>query len=221
MTPTLFCGDALTLELPGQFDLVYADPPYAGCRFKYARKNNSRQWGRDARADFLRELIARIESLRSENGVGALSMGTPELRLLHLFPTKARVFAWVKPYAPNRPGVWPTFAWEPVVAWGRFPNREEQRLSATPKDWLQLSPAVPKRGPGEHENPKPLAFGDWILDLTLGTRPGRVLELYAGTAPVVTQALARGLEAHGVELSRETCESTQHAIGPMLCEVVA
>src|SRR5882672_6186438 len=93
--------DVFSADLPlRHFALVYADPPYAGCRFKYARRNGSRQWGRNARADFLRELIARMDALRCETGVCALSMASPELRLLHLFPSTARVLAWVKPYAP-------------------------------------------------------------------------------------------------------------------------
>jgi hypothetical protein len=178
--------------------LVYADPPYAGCRFKYARRNNSRQWGRNARADFMRELVARMESLRAEEGVCAISMATPELRLLHLFPSNHRVFAWTKPLAPHRPHVWPTYAWEPVVAWGKFPGREEQRASQTPHDWLQLSPKVP-RGSG-HETPKPDAFAEWVINLTLGPRSGAVLELFAGTAPVARAAALRGLPATAVDI---------------------
>jgi methylase of polypeptide subunit release factors len=218
---TLHCGDALTLDLGGRFDLVYADPPYGNCRFKYARGNNSRQWGRDARADFLRELIARVDSLREPHGVGAVSIAVPELRLMSLFPSKARTFAWVKPYAPNRPGVWPTYAWEPVVAWGRFPNRLEQRAAKkTPKDWLHLSPAVPKKG--GHENPKPDGFADWVLDLTLGPRTGKVCELFAGSAPICLAAIARNMEAVAVEMNPDTVEIARHRIGPMLCmEAVA
>lgn len=200
MSVTVLADDVFSAPLPPRaFGLVYADPPYAGCRFRYARGNGSRQWGRNARADFMRELVARIESLRGPDGVGAVSMGTPELALLPLFPSKRRVFAWVKPYAPNRPGVWPTFAWEPVVAWGKFPSREEQRTARqTPKDWLTLSPCVPRKG--GHENPKPLGFAEWLLALTLGPRKGAVLELFAGTGPVVRAASALGLDATAVDL---------------------
>jgi hypothetical protein len=216
----LHCGDVFTAAVGTGFDLVYADPPYANCRFKYARANNSRQWGRDARADFLRELIARLDGLRGPDGVAAISMATPELRLLSLFPSKARVFAWVKPYAPNRPGVWPTYAWEPVVAWGRFPNRVEQRSAKkTPKDWLHLAPAVPKKG--GHENPKPDGFAEWLLDLTMGPRIGRVCELFAGSAPVCLAAIARNNEAVAVEMDPMNVEIARQRIGPMLCEDAA
>ena len=192
-------GDVFEVALPARgFDMIYADPPYAGCRFKYARKNGSRQWGRNARADFMRELVARMESLRSERGICAVSMATPELRLLHLFPSNARVFAWVKPFAPFRPHVWPCFAWEPVVAWGKFCGREEQLASKTPHDWLQLSPKVPKKT--NHETPKPEAFAEWIINTTLGPRRSPVLELFAGTAMLSRVAENLGMEATCVDI---------------------
>lgn len=196
----LILGDVFAVDLPRKsFELVYADPPYANCRFKYARQNKSRQWGRNSRADFLRELVARMESLRSETGMCAMSMASPELRLLHLFPSNARVFAWTKPYAPHRPHVYPTYAWEPVVAWGKFCGREEQRaVKHTPHDWLNLSPKVPRKG--GHETPKPTAFAEWILNLTLGPRYGPVIELFAGTAPVAALAEYRGMTATAVDL---------------------
>jgi len=88
-----------------------------------------------------------------------------------------------------------------VVAWGRFPNREEQRLAKTPKDWLNLAPRVPKKH--GHENPKPLAFAEWILSLTLGPRVGRVCELFAGTAPVARLAANMGMDSVAVDLAGE------------------
>lgn len=199
--PRIVVDDVFSADLPlRSFALVYADPPYAGCRAKYARQNNSRQWGRNARADFMRELIARMESLRSPDGVCAVSMASPELKLLHLFPTTHRVMPWVKPNGVFRPGVWPSFAWEPLVVWGRLPNRSEQAAAGkTPNDWLYLSPRV--KGKGKHETPKPIEFAAWVLDMTLGNRTGTVLELYAGTAPVCKVAERRGCEATGVDLT--------------------
>lgn len=131
-------SDVFDLQMePHQFDLVYADPPYANCRFKYARNNKSRQWGRDGRQDFILELIALMNTLRSEKGVCAVSLSSNELRLTNLFPSKARVMTWTKPYAPFRPHVWPCYAWEPLVVWGNLPGRKEQLESKTPFDWLQ------------------------------------------------------------------------------------
>ncbi len=198
-TLTFLQEDVFTADRPQRhFSLIYADPPYAACRFKYARKNASRQWGRNARADFLRELISRCEELRAEDGMAAISMASPELRLLHLFPSNHRVFPWCKPYAPFRPHVWPCYAWEPVVAWGKFCGRQEQLASRTPHDWLLLSPKVPKKG--GHETPKPAPFAEWVVNLTLGPRRGPVLELFAGTAPVARHAVDLGMPATAVDL---------------------
>lgn len=195
-------GDVFAVDLGvHRFALIYADPPYAGCRFKYARRNGSRQWGRNARADFLRELIARMEQLRAPDGICAVSMTSNEaLRLGHLFPSNARQFAWTKPYAPMRPHVWPCYAWEPVVAWGQFCGRAEQKASRTPHDWLNLSPKVPRKG--GHETPKPDDFAAWLINVTLGPRSGRVLELFAGTAPICRAAAARGMFSVAVDLDR-------------------
>lgn len=193
-------GDVFTADIPlHEFALVYADPPYANCRFKYARRSSSRQWGRNARADFLRELIARMDAMRAETGVCALSMATPELRLLHLFPTTARTMAWVKPYAPMRPGVWPCFAWEPLVVWGKLPNRSEQKESQTPHDWLHAAPRVPRKT--NHETPKPEAFASWVINMTLGPRRGPTLELFAGTCPIARMAELLGCSSTAVDLT--------------------
>ena len=202
----LILGDVFTVDLPKQsFGLVYADPPYANCRFKYASKNKSRQWGINARADYMREIVARMEDLRAPDGAAALSMATPELRLLHLFPSSARVCAWVKNWAQFRPGVWPTFAWEPLVVWGTRASwrehggiKESGRPGGVPFDWTSLHP-VPVRGKRKHETAKPHGFGDWVLDVTIGRRATSVCELFAGTAPIATAADVRGCEATGVD----------------------
>ena len=195
-------GDVFEVDLPKRaFMLVYADPPYANCRFKYARRNNSRQWGKNARTDYMRELIARMEQLRHEDGIAAMSMTSNEaLRLGYLFPTNARQFSWTKPYAPFRPHVYPCYAWEPVVAWGKFCGREEQKASKTPHDWLSLSPRVPKKG--GHETPKPVPFAEWVLNLTLGPRRGPVIELFSGTSPVARAAEALGCESVAVDFDQ-------------------
>jgi hypothetical protein len=202
----LIQADVFTADLPKRaYGLVYADPPYANCKFKYARKNNSRQWGINARTDYMRELVARMEELRAPDGAAALSMATPELRLMHLFPSGARVLAWVKNWSQFRPGVWPTFAWEPLIVWGTRASWREHggiegngRPGGVPFDWVVLNPA-PRKGKRAHETMKPEGFGDWVLDVTLGRRVLPVCELFAGTAPVARAAEVRGCEATGVD----------------------
>lgn len=195
-------SDVFDLSIRQRFNLVYADPPYAGCRFKYARQRNSRRWGMAKRADFLRELIALMEGFRKEEGTCALSMSSPELRLLHLFPSDHHVMAWVKPFAPFRPHVWPAYAWEPLVVWGNKCGRKEQLESKTPRDWLQLSPRVPKKG--GHETPKPEEFARWVVNMTLGPRKGTVLDLFAGTCILAEVAETLGNKSTAVDLERKT-----------------
>lgn len=195
--PRVVTGDVFAVDLPlKHYALVYADPPYAGCRAVYARRNNSRQWGLNPRADFMRELIARMDSLRRPSGVCALSMGSGELKLMHLFPSSVRVCAWVKPTASPRPGIWPTYAWEPLVIWGELPGKEAE--GTPPNDWALFSSARERNI--NHETPKPLAFAPWLLKTTLGPRRGPVCELFAGSAPVSILATAWGMEADAVDL---------------------
>jgi hypothetical protein len=70
--------------------------------------------------------------------------------------------------------------------------------SETPRDWLELAPQVPKKG--GHETPKPEAFAQWVVEVTLGPRRGPVLELFAGTAPVARCAAFLGMESVAVDL---------------------
>lgn len=195
-------GDVFEVDLPRRsFALVYADPPYAGCRAKYARFNNSRQWGLSPRADFMRELIGRMDSWRTPDGVCAVSMGSGELKLLNLFPSSVRVFAWVKDTASPRPGIWPTFAWEPLVVWGKLPGKDEQRQEgSTPKDWTRVAPDGAANRDSGHENPKPYDFAHWVISVTLGPRRGPVLDLFAGSGAVSIVANQFGMDATGVDL---------------------
>lgn len=204
-------GDVFEVDLPRRgFDFIYADPPYAGCRFKYARQNNSRQWGKSARADFLRELIARMDWLRAPEGICGVSMSTGEaLKLGYLFPSNARQVAWVKPFAVFRPHVWPAYAWEPVVLWGKFPGRAEQLQSKTPPDWFSCSPRVPSKG--GHETPKPVEFATWILNQMAGPKRGRFLELFSGTGTVSREAERLGFQATAVDVTDYSVKPTQEA----------
>lgn len=146
-----------------------------------------------------------MEELRSPDGAAALSMASPELRLLHLFPSSARVLAWVKNWAQFRPGVWPTFAWEPLVVWGTRANwrqhggiKSSGRPGGVPFDWILLNPNPNRHRP--HETPKPDGFGDWVLDVTIGRQAVTVCELFAGTAPISRAAESRGCFSTAVDI---------------------
>lgn len=203
MTVSIVEGDVFEVDLLRRsFALVYADPPYAGCRAKYARRNNSRQWGLNPRADFMRELIGRMESLRTPDGICAVSMGSGELKLMHLFPSSVRVMAWVKDTASPRPGIWPTFAWEPLVVWGALPGKHEQKQAGTtPKDWTRAAPDGPANRDSGHETPKPYAFAQWVISVTLGLRRGPVLDLFAGSGALSIVADQYGMDVTAVDLT--------------------
>jgi hypothetical protein len=67
-----------------------------------------------------------------------------------------------------------------------------------PFDWLSVAPNPAIHD--DHETPKPAAFGNYILEVGLGPRSGRVLELFAGTCPVASAAEGLGFDAIAVDL---------------------
>lgn len=90
-------------------------------------------------------------------------------------------------------------------------------------NWFDRSPLVkagvedvwvlPSQSSRERVHPAvfPAELVDRCLDL-VGIRTGTVLDPYAGTATTLARAVARGLDAVGVELNREFCEAAAAAL---------
>lgn len=172
---------------------AYADPPYLGQSKKHYATH----------PDYAGEVdhTALIERLVNDYPDGwALSCHTPSLRvLLPLCPERARILAWVKPFASFKPGVWIKHAWEPVISYGgRHPPRSQKRDN--PRDWVAASVMTdPTRTritetatgmiPGVARVPwvpgaKPRVFCYWIFDV-LGAEPGDTLDdLFPGSGIV-------------------------------------
>jgi hypothetical protein len=118
------------------------------------------------------ELLERLE--RDYDG-WALSTHTRGLRLLvPMLPERARIGAWVKPWATMRPGARLQYAWEPVlIAPLRAPLRSVH-------DWISANAT---RGRGI-AGAKPDAFAFWLF-AAAGLRPDDELQdLYPGTGAV-------------------------------------
>jgi len=118
------------------------------------------------------ELIERLE--RDYDG-WALSTHTPGLRLIvPLLPDRARICAWVKPWAVMRPGARLQYAWEPVIV---APVRPPAR---SVHDWIAANIT---RGRGI-AGAKPDAFSWWLF-AAAGLGPDDDLEdLYPGSGAV-------------------------------------
>jgi hypothetical protein len=158
-------------------NVAYADPPYPGMAHYY--RGHADYAGELDHAD----LIARLDG---EYDAWALHTASSTLRdVLALCPADTRVLSWVKTWASLKPGVWPFYAWEPVLI------RGARRLSLHPTtravDWFAW-PMATGRG---LKGAKPEPVIRWVFTC-LGLQPGDVLvDLFPGTG-----AVARAWEAY-------------------------
>lgn len=158
---------------------AYADPPYLGMCSAYGHDHgdDGRCWNdRSTHA----ALIDRLE--RDYPAGWCVSCTSRDLRwLLPLCPDSARVCAWTKTFHAIRPGVYPSYAWEPVILAGG--RRQRVADGMTVRDWFS-SPRAQQRGTF---GAKPPAFAAWV-ELLLGARPDdTVVDLFAGSGTCARQ----------------------------------
>lgn len=141
---------------------AYADPPYPGMAHRYPEKTE---------VDHA-DLIARLDV---EFDGWALSTHVPGLRVvIPLLPPRARVCAWVKPWAFWKPNVMLGYAWEPVIV---APIRN---AAYGMRDWVPASATRERAVVGA----KPDEFSYWLFG-ALGARDGdEFVDLYPGSGAV-------------------------------------
>jgi hypothetical protein len=97
--------------------------------------------------------------------------------VLAVCPEEARVLAWVKPFASWKKGVYPAYAWEPIVMWG---GRRAFGSRQTPRDYCAEGITL-KRG---LTGAKPQAVCFWLFEC-LGAEPHDDLDdLFPGSGAV-------------------------------------
>lgn len=103
---------------------AYADPPYIGQAQRHYRKDP-----KCAEVNH-RLLLAHLDS---DFDGWALSCTSNSLRdLLPMCPPKVRVAAWVKTFCAFKKGVFPAYAWEPVIFKGARKVESGQHYE---RDW--------------------------------------------------------------------------------------
>lgn len=168
--------------------LAYADPPYVGQSKKFYEKH----------PDYAGEVdqVALIRSLEAYDG-WAFSLHVNSVRtLLPLCPEKARLAAWVKPFAFFKPGVSPRYAWEPVVFVSARSDRERRKLGMkNVSDWLSCNVwgvTAAERAQHGVRGSKPPDFCEWIFGL-MGAHPDdEFSDLFPGSG-----AVSRAWKAYG------------------------
>lgn len=175
--------------LAGALKVAYSDPPYLGQGKKLYGKHHDQAHIWDD-PETHREHIEYLCDAFPDGW--AMSLSSPSLRiLLPMCPEDVRVSAWVKPFHIFKPGVNPSYGWEPVI-WrgGRSAKERGGREVPTVKDFAitedWLEPAVKcnitlRKG---LTGSKPEGFCFWLFDL-LGLRPGdKFVDIFLGSGAV-------------------------------------
>lgn len=141
---------------------AYADPPYPGMANLYPEKQE---------VDHAR-LIAELEA---DYDGWALSTHVPGLRVVvPLLPERARICAWVKPFASFKPGALLQYAWEPVIV---APVRKPTQ---SVPDWCSAGITLMRGMVGA----KPADLAYWIF-AAAGLEPDdELVDLYPGSGAV-------------------------------------
>lgn len=153
---------------------AYADPPYLGYSSFYAEHHpDALDWDKP---ETHRGLIARLVAEYPDGW--ALSLTSGNLHdILPMVPKKARVAAWVKPFASFKKNVSPAYAWEPVIFMG---GRKHEISNPTVRDWVAENITL-KRG---LTGAKPRSFCRWIFDLLHAQRGDTFDDLFPGSGAV-------------------------------------
>jgi hypothetical protein len=159
--------------------LAYADPPYLGCAALYDHFDAARWDDPEAHLALMRWMEHKYDGW-------ALSASSPSLRhLLPGAPARARVAAWVKPFAAYKRNVRIAYTWEPVI----FAPGRDRSADGAPVGRDHLStPITLRRG---MTGAKPAAFCRWVLDLLGYLNGDELTDLFPGTG-VMGRVLDQG-----------------------------
>lgn len=176
---TIYNGDCREI-LPklGRFDLVLTDPPYG---VSYST------WDKDVPRpqDWLYRCIAIADTVYVTPGNGQAV----------LYPHPTWTMAWFRPGSVQRVREGSGFShWEPVLVYGK---------NIAKVDAKQIK-AKPQKGCGWHPCPKPLELFRWLIGTVEGCKT--VCDPFVGSGTTLEAAMLEGVEAVGIEKSKEYCD---------------
>jgi hypothetical protein len=166
--------------------LAYADPPYLGCCGLYGHRHEE-PYGCWDDPETHRQLMV---NLYAHYEGWAMSLSSTSLQdllpLLPVGPVRARIGAWVKPFAAYKANVRIAYTWEPVIF---RPGRDRSADGAPVGRDFIAEPITLARG---LTGAKPDRVCRWLLDL-LGYLDGdEVVDLFPGTG-ALGKVLAQGV----------------------------
>ena len=148
---------------------AYADPPYPGMSHFYV---DHPDYGGEVDHE---ELVERMT--RDYDGWILHTASSTLRQVLDCCPADVRIMAWTKPFASWKKGVYPAYAWEPVVMWG---GRNDFGGRQTPPDFCAEGITL-KRG---LTGAKPERVCHWVFDCLGATPEDTMDDLYPGSGAV-------------------------------------
>lgn len=161
--------------------IAYADPPYIGCAATHYRDHPD--YAGEVDHDDLLEKLSLFDGW-------ALSLHTNSLR--DIWPKcekNVRCAAWVKPFAWIKPGVRPTYAWEPVLF---KPARTDRQLRSEIgrypfiRDWHSGNAWGVTREERQNKTKgrKRVEFCEWIFQLLMAVPTDDFVDMFPGSGVV-------------------------------------
>lgn len=153
--------------------LGYADPPYPGCSYKY----------RD-HPDYAGEVdhAGLVERLESEFDGWVLHTNSVSIPIVApiVAPTGARWGAWVKSFAAFKPGVRPSYAWEPIIFKPMRKMAADYSGNFVMRDWIE-APITMRRG---FTGAKPADVCHWAFEVVGADPSDELIDLFPGSGAV-------------------------------------
>lgn len=160
--------------------LAYADPPYLGVSYRYDHPDAAKWDDPAAHIELMRMLDRTYDGWAlsaSSTSLYALVPGIPSPR--------ARIAAWVKPFAAFKRNVRIAYTWEPVIY---VPGRDSSKDgAAVGRDHITASIMMRKGLTGA----KPPEVCNWILNLMGYVDGDEVTDLFPGTG-IMNKVVAQG-----------------------------
>jgi hypothetical protein len=161
---------------------AYADPPYLGCGKKFYGHLHPEAADYD-RVETHKALVDRLVQEFPDGW--AMSLHSPSLRtILPFCPDKARVMAWVKPFAFMKPSVRVTYSWEPLIVCGGRRGRD----AVPTRDACWGNPCGVSARERVGDNPgegKPETFCFWMFGVLGMQRGDDFADLFPGSGRVM------------------------------------
>ena len=193
---TIYHADCRELMPTLSADVVLTDPPYNAKTIGKLHRNylnSGFPLPEKEYAEFCSSWFAGARAVSSRLAF------TPGIYHVWLYPPPAWVLCWHKPSSVSYNATGGFNVWEPILVYGRCPNRFTH-------DYYRLVPQNLRKGPERnHPCPKPLELLLWLI-IGVSNEKETVLDPFSGSGTTLLAAKRLGRKAVCIEIEEEYCE---------------